>query len=299
MSAQAAIIASPSVSGFSSEFSGGFLAANVFDNNASEFASAGNGTNTFLEFTFPIPTTFDRVIVVNRNSPDGSDRIANYTLTYDGGAGGSTSVTRGDLGSWRGGFDALGTHTATTVRLDVDTLGGAANNNTGAAEVYFLNTPTGMSPIPGVTVFNSATPFNGNYGANQAVDGLVGIGDFNEFATSGTGAFLEMDLGSLQTVGGFDFFDRIIAAEANTSFDVTFSVDSVFGNGDDIVQNYTGSTQSAEFAGIDARYVRYEQTGGAGNSGVAEIQFYSVIPEPSSTALFGIAGLALIMRRRK
>lgn len=297
MSAQAAIIASPSVTGFSSEFSGSFLAANVFDNNASEFASAGNGTGTFLEFTFPIPTTFDRVVVVNRAAP-GNDRIANYTLTYDGGA--TQAVTRTG-GFRRGGIDALGITTATTVRLDVDTVDdGTAGLNTGAAEIYFLNTPTGMSLISGLSVLNSAPAFNGNYISDYAVDGIVGIGDFNEYATVGSGALLDMDLGSLQTVGGFDFFDRIIASEQNTSFDVTFSVDAVFGNGDDIVQSYTGSTQSAEFAGIDARYVRYEQTGAVGgNSGVAEIQFYAVVPEPSSIALFGLGGLALIMRRRK
>lgn len=298
LSANAAIVSTPNVTGFSSEFSAQFAASNLVDGNFSEFASAGDGLDTFVEFTFDAPTTFDRIVVVNRSAP-ANDRIADYTLTYDGGASGSTSVVRGDVGVSQGGFDALGTQTATTVLLEVDTVADLSGGlNVGALEVYFLDTPAGLSLISGVSVLDSTTPFSGNFAASNAIDGIVGIGGGNgEFATAGTGGFLELDLGSLQTVGGFDFFDRITTGEATSSFSLTFSEDETF-DANDVTQTFTGGTQSAEFEGIDARYVRYEQLSGAGNGGVAEIQFYAV-PEPSSTALLGLGGLALILRRRK
>lgn len=295
MYAKAAILAPPTVTGSSPAFNGSFPASHAVDGTSNDYASASQGTNTFLEFTFAAPTTFDRIVVVNRNSFNGSDRIANYTLTYDGSV--SQSVTTHTTLAGQGNFDVLGTRTATTVRLDVDSTISVGSNNTGVMEVYFLNTPTGMNLITTTTAINSSTPFGGFPSVN-AVDGFVGFNGGEFASTAGVNTFLEMDLGSVQTVGGFDFFDRLPAGDKTTAFDLTFSVDSIFGNGDDIVQSYTGSTQSAEFAGISAQYVRYDVVTGTGNLGVSEIQFYA-IPEPSSAGLLGLGGLALMTRRRK
>ena len=55
------------------------------------------------------------------------------------------------------------------------------------------------------------------------------------------------------------------------------------------------------FAPISARFFKIESTSNYGDvneTGLSEIQFNSV-PEPSSTALLGLGGLALILRRRK
>lgn len=95
-----------------------------------------------------------------------------------------------------------------------------------------------------------------------------------------------------------NFFDRIPSGDKVTAFDMIFSQDATFGNLDDTTRSYTGSTQSDEFTGIEARYVRWDVTAGSGNLGISEMRFY-IVPEPSSAAMLGLACLALIKRRRK
>src|SRR5687768_12736700 len=63
-----------------------FAASNAVDNTDAEYASATQGVDTFLEFTFGSPQTFDKIVVLNRDSPGQSDLIANFTVTLDGSA---------------------------------------------------------------------------------------------------------------------------------------------------------------------------------------------------------------------
>lgn len=104
------------------------------------------------------------MVVVNRNSPAGSDLIANYTLTYDDSS--TSSITR-TARRGAGGFDSLGRLVTTaTVRLDVDTLGAPGAGNTGAQEIYFLRTPAGMNLVTGVAVI---TPTSSSMGAEYSL----------------------------------------------------------------------------------------------------------------------------------
>src|SRR4029079_12977867 len=90
---QATILSSPVVTNSAPAFNASFAASNAVDGNSTEYASQGQGTNTFLEFTFPAPATFDSIVVMNRDSAGFSDLIGNFTLVYNGGPA-STAITR-------------------------------------------------------------------------------------------------------------------------------------------------------------------------------------------------------------
>ncbi len=251
--AQATILINPSITGGSNAFpgvgynSGTYPASKVFDANYDDYASANVGVNTFLEFTFSGAVSFDSMVVVNRDSPAGDDWIGNYTLTY---SSGTQSITH-TAARGQGGIDPFGLVTTTTVRLDVDTVGGAnpyaTTGNTGAMEIYFLKTPTGMTLIPGVTVTASSTnPFGSGFDATNTINGTVGRGNNTEFASNaGTGTFVDFSFGTLTTVGGFDFFDRMAFDAKVSGFDIIFSTDNTWGNGDDITRHYNNKTHKA------------------------------------------------------
>jgi hypothetical protein len=304
--ARATILSSPLVTNSATPFSPAFAAANVVDGNSTEYASQGQGTSTFLEFTFPAPATFSSIIVMNRDSAGMSDLIGNFTLVYDGGPA-STAITRTPVRGTSQLHSLGGNVTATTVRLNVNTVGiGDAFNNTGAMEVFFVRQPAGMLPVGGVSIFASANAFNGDFAATNAIDGDIGRssgpGDKPEYASASLGlaAFVDFDMGSVRPISGFDWFDRPAAADRVTGFDMIFSQDAVFGNGDDIIRPYTnsGMAQGDTFAPINAQYVRYDVTNSAGglNTGLSEIFFYQV-PEPSSAMLL-LSGALLFRRRR-
>ena len=285
-----------------------FAASNAVDNTDAEYASATRGVDTFLEFSFGSPQTFDKIVVLNRNSPAQSDLIADFTLTLDGGP--TVSVLRNPL---RGSSEihSVGLRTATNIRLDVDTIGTGDNfNNTGAMEVLFVRTPVGQTPIS-ASISAASPAFAPFFSADNAVDGIVGrssapSGDGPEYASMSLGdaTFVEFDLGMVQQVGGFDYFDRIAEEDRVTGYDLTFSVNSIFGDADDVVRSYTNNAigSSDVFGAIPARFVRFDVTsnlgGPAANTGISEMIFYQ-IPEPGSTALSAWALLAFARRRSR
>lgn len=309
-SAGAAIVAAPTVTNSFAAFNPSFVGSNTVDGTEAEYASAGGGTNTFLEFTFPAATSFNGIVVMNRDSGGMSDLIGNFTLTLDGGA--TVGVTRTPLRGQSLLHD-VGNRTATVVRLDVDTIGLGDNfNNTGAMEVIFVNRPSGMSLISGVSIFASATPFSPAYDAGNVIDGdigrnsgITGASDNPEYASQGlgAGAFVDFNLGSVRLVGGFDVFDRIAAVDHATAFDMIFSTDAVFGNGDDVLRSYdkNGIALGDIFTAIPAQYVRFDVTAnanGGANTGLNEVFFYAV-PEPAGVSLLGLAASILLLRRRR
>lgn len=305
--AQATILVAPAVTNSAPPFNASFAAANTVDGLVAEYASQGQGTNTFIEYTFPAPATFDSIVVINRDSPGNSDLIGDFTLVYNGGPA-STAITRTPLRGTSQLHSLGGNVTATTVRLNVNSVGGPdVNNNTGAMEVIFVNRPDGMLPISGVSIFGSAPAFNANFSAANAIDGDIGrisiAADTPEYASASLGldTFVDFDLGGIVPVGGFDWFDRPHQADRVTGFDMIFSQDSTFGNGDDVLRSYTNPAMAtgATFAATNARYVRYDVTSIAGglNTGLSEIYFYQV-PEPSAVMLI-LAGIGLAGRRRR
>jgi len=304
----ATILQPPTVIGSAPEFSAGFVPGNTVDQTQLEYASAGQGVNTFIEYSFGTPQTFDKIVVINRDSAGPSDYIGNFTLTFDGGA--TASVSRTPI---RGvsQIHSLGTpRTATTVRLDVDTVGAGTSNNTGAMEVFFVRTPVGQTPVS-ASIFGSAPAFAPLYAADNAVDGDIGrstgagLSDGPEYASASQGVetFVDFDLGGVVPVGGFDYFDRPHVADRVTGFDMIFSVNSTFGDGDDILKSYSnpGMATGDVFAPVAARFVRFDVTATSGsaaaNTGVSEMVFYQV-PEPSAAVLLGFGLLAAARKRR-
>lgn len=303
----AEILTPPDITDSFTEYSGQYSVYNVFDNNAPDYASLRAGVDTFIEFQFPGPETFNAIVVVNRDSPAGGDWIGDYTLTFDNGP---TAQIFREAQRGSGKVDQLGAITAQTIRLDVDATGTGGATNTGAMEIFFLRTPTGSAPVDSVAVTGSATPFNADYAASGAADGIVGrsagAGVKPEYASKSLGvdAYVDFDFGAVLPVTGFDLFDRIAAADRVTAFDLIFSQNAVFGDGDDVVKSYDNSNSaiglSATFPPVNARYARYDVTATGGsataNTGLSEIVFYKsggaaavapqIVTPPSSVKRF-------------
>ncbi len=304
--ARGSILTAPIVTDSATPFSPAFAAQNAVDGTAADFASAGQGVDTFITFSFGAPQSFDKIVVINRDSGGQSDYIGDFTLTLDGGA--TTSVTRTPIRGTSAIHSLGALRTATNVRLDVDSIGlGDTFNNTGAMEVLFVRTPAGHTPVP-ATIAGSAPDFSPFYQVANAVDGLVGRntgpGDRGpEYASAGQGVntFVDFDLGAVVPVGGFDFFDRPAAADRVTGFDMIFSQDLNFGDAGDVVKSYanTGMALGDVFPGISARYVRFDVTAtGGANTGISEMVFYQV-PEPSALGVCAVGLLALLRRRAR
>lgn len=311
MTARASILTGVTVTDSAPAHSAPYVAGNAVDGGAADYASANQGANTFITFAFPSAQAVNRVVVLNRDSPAASDLISSFTLTFDGGL--TAAVTRDATVRGSGAVINLGgTFLTTTARLDVDTTADAnpAAGNTGVMEVFFLSPMVGKAVVPAVSILGSSTPFNG-FSAAAAVDGLVGRASGGpvqpEYASQSLGlnTYVDFDLGSSRPVSGFDFYDRPAAADRVTGFDMIFSQNAIFGDGDDVLQSFanSGMAMSAEFASVNARYVRYDVTansGGGVNNGISEMVFYETVPEPAAsvTALAALAGLTLRRGRR-
>ena len=92
--------------------------------------------------------------------------------------------------------------------------------------------------------------------------------------------------------------------------DVSFSSDNVtFGNTiddltfADVTRNTEVGVDTVAFSAVsNVRYIKFSNITNGGDTNYlafSEIRFGSVVPEPSTTALLGLGGLALILRRRK
>ena len=141
--------------------------------------------------------------------------------------------------------------------------------------------------------------------------GAGGGADF--FGPGGIGATetvqLDFDLGgsfdlTATNTWGYSFFGTTNSA---TGITVSYSTD---GTNFSAAENITLTSAARETNTLNAlsatTHVRFQFTDnlGAGNRvGLGEVQFDGVavaaVPEPSSTALLGLGGLALILRRRK
>ena len=303
----ATVVAPPVVVSSAPPFNATLNAANTVDQTEADYASAGQGANAFIEYSFASPQSFDKIVVINRNSAGQSDWIGDFTLTLN--AGPTVSITRTPTRGTSQIHSLGGVFTATTVRLDVDTIGvGDSFNNTGAMEVLFVRTPVGQTPIS-ATIAGSAPAFAPLFSVDNAIDGNVGrtsaagAVDGPEYASAGQGAntFVDFDFGRIAPIGGFDFFDRPADEDRVTGFDLIFSRDATFGDPDDVVKSYSNSAMALGdvFAAVPAQFVRFDVTSNIGaNTGISEMVFYQV-PEPSAVTFVGLGLAGMIIGRRR
>ncbi len=178
--------------------------------------------------------------------------------------------------------------------------------NAGGAELALNGEATPNLRLADPTITGSATAISG-YEVGKIFDGSAQ--PTGEYASSGQGVntYIDFDFGAPTTLGYFDLIQR--GVDRASAFDVILSTDSTFGNGDDVVFGATmtdtsaygaGWTSLVNLGGTTAQHVRWDVTATANGSnvGAAEIAFYG-IPEPATLGLLGMAGVALLMRRRR
>lgn len=307
----ATVLTAPVVTNGSTPFNGSFPLSNAVDGTSNDYASQGQGANTFLEMNFGSSVTMDRVIAVTRNSGAPDDRFSQVTYTFStdnsfgGGDPTATIATNSNAGQ-SNIYTLSSPQSAQFVRWDVDTLAGSgSNNNTGTTELLFLQTPANTQIITGVTAYNSFTRYDATFDRANSVNGIVGLvsSDYAS-AAGGTNTFVDFDLGSIKSIAAFDYIDRMV--EKVSSFDLIFANDSAFSSVITTKSYSKGSalTKSDTFASVSAQYVRFDVTGvvgGSVNVGINEMIFYSAVPEPHSLAMmiFGSAMLFLFRGKRR
>ena len=217
--------------------------------------------------------------------------------TFSGGATSLVGSVTGDGNSWTGSssFQADGTLSGSNYRSAYLSLGGAIVDG----EIYTID----------ISYVNNG---NGNNNEPLRVGLAVGNLDNNGF-----------DLGEGQRSGGpaFDIFadgeSDIRAYPDSTSSDTSYdsrgaspttSLQMVLNTQN--ASEYTlafyngatqlGSTQTlADTYAFDTLWIGHERASGSMNFDSITVSDTAAVPEPSSTALLGLGGLALILRRRR
>jgi hypothetical protein len=302
-------VPNPTVTAAARPFNASFAASNLFDAANAEFASLGQGavsapftTNpldgTWVEMDFGSVVEFDRFVLKTRANAvdviglsrlivsadpifDSSDLIFNFDPTGANGAGAVRNLNQVASGRY--------------ARWEVITRTGSGLN-LGGNQMWFLRTPAGHSLLPPPAVINSSPPFNATFAAAQAVNNDYGI----EYASLGAqgNMFIDFDFGTAKSITGFEFLNRF--ADRVTTFNL------VFADTPDFVspistQSFTANANgnfvnSATFAAISARYVRLQATGfaGANNTGVREIQFFTMAGQPPTVTQNPVGGTRLV-----
>jgi MYXO-CTERM domain-containing protein len=314
--ARGAQLPNPDITASADPFAAQYAASNVFDSNAAEFATSGNGAGTplsndpndgtWINFDFGSPVTFDafiqrtrvnnvdvvgrsRLVISDDETFDATDRTVEFNPSGQNGAG---IIQR------------FAPQTGRYVRWEVLTSTGTSQN-LGAKQMFFLRTPQGLTPLANPTAYNGFTPFNANYALQNAANGNAARDGTNgEYASQGGGnrTFVDFDFGAAKQIAGFDFFNR--ESDVITAYDVLFSDTPDFAS-PKATMSFTGSVNGNEvnselFDPVTARYVRLQATASilSPNTGISEIIFYTPVPEPGALALVGVGALAGLRRRR-
>ena len=291
-------IPSPAITASATPFNGSYTATNLFTPGRSfEYATAGQGAcsaplttdvndGTWVELDFGATVTFDRFILATRGDTAdvvGANRLyiganpvhsTNDTIFTWSSAGDNGDAPIRDLGEAVSGRYA---------RWEVLSAPGSSQN-TGGRHMWFLHVPAGLSPLGTPVVFNSYTPFNSTYAAQNAADGDCGNdASGHEYASQDgtTNMFMDFDFSIPVRIAGFDYLNREV--DIVTSFELIFSDDPTFTStlatnlwtADPLNGNLWSS---GTFAPITARYVRFQTlsvTTGTANPGAREILFYT------------------------
>ena len=316
------VLPPPTITAWADPFNATFGPTNLFDVGTGEYVTSGQlaGTpftrndqdGTWVELDYGGPVTIDTFI--NRTRANPVDQVTGQRLIFsqDGTFDASDSiVTLPSAGANGAGFVRRFTpQTAQYVRWEV-TEAGAGSLNLGGRQFFFLNTPAGQTVLPNPTVYNAATPFNGDYVAANAANGNAGrAGTGAEYASQGLGndTFVDFDFGGATPISGFNLVNR--EQDVTTSYDMIFSNTPDFS---DVVATRSffttgqGNDISEEvFDPVTARYVRFDVTsyigtGGAtgNNTGISEMWFLTPVPEPGALSLVAAGALALLRRRRQ
>lgn len=182
-----------------------------------------------------------------------------------------------------------------------------ANGNVTLVSSTVIATPGGIADASdGVTTL----PTNGQLYTNDP-----GGYPSDYFAFAGPIIF-DVDLGSSYLIDSIAFFNRDSAGNSNAvqTFSAQFATDAGFTNITHTTGNLTalntgpgqqdfalGTTATAQYVRVtisDNYYNPGNPGAGGDRTGFNDIQF-NAVPEPSSAALLGLGGLAMIMRRRK
>ena len=192
---------------------------------------------------------------------------------------------------------AVGHAALTNISLTADVanssgsgFGGNMANTTSDPFAYDPDNPTAALPS---TDWNPATHFHGN-GGNPTLYWSV------DLVTWGAGSDLQ-----------FDFYGRTnCCPDRDNNYDIALLSGGAAGT---VISEVLGN--NAPDAGSPANYLRTDLgaglspgqsfdtvriTGNNGNFTVAEVRLAgSIVPEPSVSVLFGLAGLGLFLRRRR
>lgn len=207
----------------------------------------------------------------------------------------------------------LGSHAA-TIRYEIGTLDDeaqdvstliSAGDFTGNTAVYNLSSTVGaeaftftLTVSPGAGVAEIAS-LGGGFGDSAFASGNLQDGDVISFDISA------ISNANVQFDGYFSFGYNLNSGLTGDGFTID-GVDYVFGtavNGDSDPRqgiNFPGTAPNDVFASnsVDVTIIDNGDDDGIVIRGVS-LQFSEVVPEPSSSALLGLAGLALVSRRKR
>lgn len=303
-------VPNPTVTASARPFNASFTAANLFDTAGNtEYASLTQGavsapftTNpndgTWVEMDFGSTVEFDRFVLRTRANAvdvigqsrlivssdpvfDSSDRIFTFDPTGANGSGPVRNLNEVVLGRY--------------ARWEVITRTGSGLN-LGGEQMWFLRTPIGHSLLPPPSVINSSPPFSGGFPTTAAVDGNFGS-DYASLGAQGN-MFIDFDFGAAKQITGFEFLNRW--SDRVTTFNLIFADTADFSSPlatlpftADASGNFVNS---GTFAAVTARYVRLQATGfsGANNTGVREIQFFTVAGQPPAITQNPVGGTRLV-----
>jgi hypothetical protein len=294
------ILPIPSITASTPGADANFTADNLFDSAAEvlggEYKTNAGGATTFVDFDFGSSVAIDGFVNVTRESNTASSKVANSRLVFDtdGIAGFDaatdtvvdfTPATTGERG--QGFINRFPKVSARKVRWQVLSTASGTEGNTGGMEMRFLRAPDGAAPVAGVAAVAGSPALDGTLALANAANGVAGRtlpgvpmtpGVAYGSNGQGTATWVDFDLGQIQPVSGFDFFDNLEAAQRVQAFDLIFSNTPDFST---LVatRSYSGNSQFTvwdSFAATSARYVRYQVKACSGsNPGLSDIIFYA------------------------